>query len=70
MIKWLDTSNTNRPIANSILPQFEDLRSNVDELKDDIKSVIKRMEDKFIELSNKLDKLIDNEGLNTEIVLW
>ncbi len=76
----VDTSNTNTATANSILLQFEDLRLNVDEFKGDIKSDIKRMEDKFIELSNTFDKLmdmftrsaiadkdltIDNEGLNT-----
>ncbi len=33
-----ESSNTNRTTANSILPQFEDLKSNVDEFKTVIKS--------------------------------
>ncbi len=59
----VDTSNTNRTTVNIIFPQFENLRSNVDEFKTNIKSDLKRIEDKFEEkfndLCNKFDKLMD-----------
>ncbi len=58
----VETSNPGRATANSILPQFEEFKSEVN-VK--INNMSKHLEDRFDDLSNKFDMLLEKLTTST-----